>query len=128
MLGFIFAEYYNGLQNFLKLDEFSEEDPHFKAFTRSLQKIKNILDHLYFEIKGNLERQQGEITYYYKLFLHILYEIESAIYFLKDVLHQEKDRVTDLLKRDVNKDRRKFERIYCEFNMSSYFEKLLSWF
>lgn len=128
VLGLIFAEYYNGLQNFLKLDEFSEEDPYFKAFNLSLLKIKNILDHLYFEIKSNLEQQQGEITYYYKLFLHILYEIESAIYFLKDVFHQEKDRVTDLLKRDVNKDRRKFERIYYEFNMSSYFEKLLSWF
>ena len=64
----------------------------------------------------------------YKLFLHILYEIESAIYFLKDVFCQEKERITELLKRDVNKDRRKFERIYYEFNMASYFEKLLSWF
>jgi len=53
----------------------------------SLKKIRDILDHLYFEFKSNLEIQQGEVTYYLKLFLHILYEIESAIYFLKDVFH-----------------------------------------
>ena len=60
--------------------------------------------------------------------MHILYEIESAIYYLKDVFCQERERITELLKRDVNKERRKFERIYYEFNMASYFEKLLSWF
>ena len=75
-----------------------------------------------------MERQQGEISYYYKLFLHIVYEIESAIYYLKDVFLQEKERISDLLKREVNKDRRKFEKIYNDFNMSPHFEKLLSWF
>ena len=124
----IFAEYYNGLQNLLRIDEFDETDLHYSQYLRSMSKIKALLEHLYFEFKSNLEQQQGEITYFYKLFLHILYEIESAIYFLKDVFCTEKERITDLLKRDVNKDRRKFERIYYEFNMSSYFEKLLSWF
>lgn len=36
--------------------------------------------------------------------------------------------MSDLLKREVNKDRRKFEKIYYDFNMSAHFEKLLSWF
>ena len=81
----IFAEYYNGLQNFLRIDEFTEDDPNYSAYLKSLRKIKDFLEHLYFEFKSNLEQQQGEITYFYKLFLHILYEIESAIYFLKDV-------------------------------------------
>ena len=112
----------------MRLDDFTEHDDYYKAYLDSLSKIKKVIEHLYFELKGNLEKQQGEITYYYKLFLHIVYEIETAIYYLKDVFLQEKDRIADLLKRDVNKDRRKFERIYYEFNMSSYFEKLLSWF
>lgn len=112
----------------MRLDDFTEHDDYYKAYLDSLSKIKKVIEHLYFELKGNLEKQQGEITYYYKLFLHIVYEIETAIFYLKDVFLQEKDRIADLLKRDVNKDRRKFERIYYEFNMSSYFEKLLSWF
>ena len=86
-----------------------------------------MLDHLYFEFMLNLE-QQGEITYYYKLFLHVLYEVESAIYYLRDVFHKERERVSELLKREVNKERRRFEKIYFEFNMSAYYEKLLSWF
>jgi hypothetical protein len=93
----------------------------------SLSKVRKLLDHLYFEFCLNLE-QQGEITYYYKLFLHVLYEVESAIYYLRDVFHKEKERVSELLKREVNKDRRRFEKIYFEFNMSAYYEKLLSWF
>lgn len=57
-----------------------------------------------------------------------MYEIESAIHYLKDMFLQESERMCDLLKREVNKDRRKFEKIYYEFNMSAHFEKLLSWF
>ena len=34
--------------------------------------------------------EKGEITHQYKLFLHVLYEVESAIVFLKDVLMKEK--------------------------------------
>ena len=62
------------------------------------------------------------------MFLHVLYEVESAIYYIRDVFHKEKERVSELLKREVNKDRRRFEKIYFEFNMSAYYEKLLSWF
>jgi hypothetical protein len=50
------------------------------------------------------------------------------MHYLKDVLYMEREKVSELLKRDVNKERRKFEKIYNEFNMNSYFEKLLSWF
>ena len=60
--------------------------------------------------------------------MHVLYEIESAIYFLKDVFLMEKDKVAEQLKREVNRDRRAFEKIYYELNLTIYFEKLLSWF
>ena len=128
VLGLIFAEYYKGISSFLRIDEFSEHDHNYAAYQESLKRIKSVLEHLYYEFKGNLERQQGEISYYYKLFLHVVYEIESAIYYLKDVFLQEKERMSDLLKREINKDRRKFEKIYYDFNMSAHFEKLLSWF
>ena len=126
VLAIIFGEYYRGLHNLLRTDEFNSEDCHYEAYLESLNKVRAVLDHLYFELKCSLEVQQGEV--YIKLFLHILYEVESAIVYLKDVFFKERERLSELLKRDVNKDRRKFERIYYEFNMSSYFEKLLSWF
>lgn len=71
---------------------------------------------------------QGEISYYYKLFLHVIYEMESAVHYLKDVLFSEREKIHEILKKEVNRDKRRFEKIYYEFDMNSYFEKLLSWF
>jgi len=83
---------------------------------------------LYHDIILHLEIRQGEITYYYKLFLHVLYEVESAIVFLKDVFLHEREKVSEMLKREVNRERRRFEKVYYEFNMTNYFEHLLCWF
>ena len=71
---------------------------------------------------------KGEIAYYYKLFLHVVYEMESAVHFLKDILFSERDKITEILKREVNKEKRRFEKVYYEFDMNIHFEKLLSWF
>ena len=78
---------------------------------KSLCKVRKLLDHLYFELMLNLE-QQGEITYYYKLFLHVLYEVESSIYYLRDVFHKERERISDLLKREGNRENRRFWQVY----------------
>ena len=40
----------------------------------------------------------------------------------------EKEKIAEILKKEVNRDKRKFEKIYYEFDMSTYFEKLMSWF
>ena len=71
---------------------------------------------------------QGETSFYYKLFLHVLYEIESTIYFFKDVVLSEQEKLGELLKREVNKDKRKLEKIYYELNLSAQFERLLGWY
>jgi hypothetical protein len=94
----------------------------------SLNKVKKLIDFLYFEFVFNLEALQGESASLYKLFMHVLYEIESAIYFIKDLFLAEADKVSEHLKREVNKDKRKFEKIYYEVNMNQHFEKLLGWF
>ena len=91
-------------------------------------KIKAFLDFLYFEFISTIEVMQEETSFYYKLFLHVLYEIESTIYFLKDVVLSEQDRLIKLLKREVNKEKRKFEKIYDELNLSAQFERLLRWY
>ena len=70
---------------------------------------------------------QGEISYYYKLFLHVLYEIETFVHYLKDVLFNERERISDVLRKEANKDKRRFEKIYLDFDMAGHFEKLLSW-
>jgi hypothetical protein len=75
-----------------------------------------------------LDSIQGEISYFYKLFLHVLYEMESAVHFLKEAFHLEREKVSEILKKEVNRDKRRFEKIYYEFDMKPYFEKLLSWF
>ena len=43
------------------------------------------IEFLYFEFIRNLQGLQGDSASLYKLFLHVLYEIESAIYFIKDM-------------------------------------------
>ena len=47
---------------------------------------------------------------------------------MKDLFIVEGEKVSEFLKREINRDRRKFERVYYEYNMNSQFEKLLSWF
>ena len=37
--------------------------------------------------------QQGETEVLYKLFLHVLYEVETAIYFIKDMVLTEADKI-----------------------------------
>ncbi|MBM3455301.1 MAG: hypothetical protein FJX80_09165 [Bacteroidetes bacterium] len=82
-----------------------------------LNRVKQLIEFLYFEFVFNLEALQGESATQYKLFMHILYEIESAVYFTKDLFISESDKVTELLKREVNKEKRKYEKIYYEVNM-----------
>lgn len=94
----------------------------------SLNKVKQLIDFLYFEFVFNLKALQGESAALYKLFMHVLYEIESAIYFIKDIFMAEGDKVSEHLKREVNKEKRKFEKIYYEVNMNTSFEGLLGWF
>ncbi len=77
----------------------------------SLNKVKQLIDFLYFEFVFNLKALQGESAALYKLFMHVLYEIESAIYFIKDIFMAESEKVSEHLKREVNKEKRKFEKI-----------------
>lgn len=32
------------------------------------------------------------------------------------------------MKKEVNREKRRFEKIYRDFDMNAYFEKLLAWF
>ena len=50
--------------------------------------------------------------------MHVLYEIESAIYFIKDSFQAEGEKVSEHLKREVNKEKRKFEKIYYDVSMN----------
>mmetsp|Transcript_25760 Transcript_25760/g.25047 ORF Transcript_25760/g.25047 Transcript_25760/m.25047 type:complete len:83 (+) Transcript_25760:753-1001(+) len=76
----------------------------------------------------NLDEKQGEISYYFKLFLHVIYELEASVHFLKGEFFKEKETLANIWNKEVNQEKRKFEKIYFEFNMSPVFEKLLSWF
>ena len=71
---------------------------------------------------------QKEASYDLKLFLHVIYEIDSSIHYLKDILFSQKDQISEIINRDVNKEKRKFEKIYYDFDMKLPFENLLTWF
>ena len=128
MLAFVFAEYHQGLRALLRCNEMCADDASFSKYLESLDNIKLIINYMYLVFIQNLDSKQGEITYYYKLFLHVVYEVESAVIFLKDIVFKEREKIVECIKRDVNKDRRRFEKVYFDFNMTNYFEKLLGWF
>jgi len=46
---------------------------------------------------------------------------------MKDTFFQERERITETLKKEVNREKRRFEKIYLDFDMSGYFERLLQW-
>lgn len=123
MIALFVAEYSKGIQSFLTNNENVENE----QYLLSLKKVNHFFELLYHEFILSLDQQQGEISYFYKLFLHVIYELESAVHFLKDALFHEKDKINEILKKEVNKEKRKFEKIYRDFDMNIYFEKLLSW-
>ncbi len=92
-----------------------------------MTKVNHFFELLYHEFILSLDQLQGEISYYYKLFLHVIYEIESFVHFMKDTLFLERERVGETLKKEVNREKRRFEKIYLEFDMNTYFERLLQW-
>lgn len=92
-----------------------------------MTKVNHFFELLYHEFILSLDQLQGEISYYYKLFLHVIYEIESFVHFMKDTLFLERERVVETLKKEVNREKRRFEKIYLEFDMNTYFERLLQW-
>lgn len=89
--------------------------------------MNHFFELLYHEFILSLDQLQGEISYYYKLFLHVLYEIETFVHFIKDTIFVERIRIQEALKKEVNKEKRRFDKIFLEFDMTPYFEKLLSW-
>ena len=72
--------------------------------------------------------EEKESSYDLKLFLHVIYEIDSSMHFLKDILFSRKENIGTVINGDVNKDRRKFEKIYYEIDLTPTFECLLTWF
>jgi hypothetical protein len=98
-----------------------------REYNDSLCKVKKTIDLLYHEFIMHLE-EKGEITHQYKLFLHVLYEVESAIVFFKDVFLLEFDKTQELLQREVNPHRRTFDKIWDDLPMTEYFDHLLIWF
>ncbi len=55
--------------------------------------MNHFFELLYHEFILSLDQLQGEISYYYKLFLHVLYEIETFVHFIKDTLFLERLRI-----------------------------------
>lgn len=74
------------------------------------------------------EEKESSSSYNLKLFLHVIYEIDSAMHYMKDILLSQKEQISEIINRDVNKEKRKFEKIYYEFDMKLPFENLLTWF
>jgi len=103
----------------IRSNTFQESDAHYTKYLQSIYKVKALIDYMYFELIYTLETQQGGCEMTYKLFLHVLYEIETAMYFLNDLFADEGERICDHLKREVNRDRRKYEKVYFELNLNS---------
>lgn len=117
------AEYQKAIKRFIASDDFNDNPD----YLGSLKKIKSYFELLYQEFILSLDHLQGEISYYYKLFLHVLYEVETFVHYMKDLLHHEKDTILPLLRKETNKDKRKLERLYLECDLHAHFERLLSW-
>ena len=81
ILCLIFTEYQKGLQELLKNDD-TIDNP---RYLQSLKKIHYLLRLLYHEIMLSLADSK-ESSYNLKLFLHVIYEIDSSIHYLKDIL------------------------------------------
>lgn len=76
----------------------------------------------------NLDEKQGEISYYFKLFLHVIYELESTVHYLRDQIYSHREQFLQIVNSEPQREKRSFEKVYFKFDMNSIFEKLLHWF
>ena len=88
ILCFLFAELYKGLQYMLKSENTVED----KDFKLSLKKIEHLMRLLYANYMLYIaDDQQVEVGNDLRLFLHVIYEIDTSIRFIKDCFFREKD-------------------------------------
>ena len=50
------------------------------------------------------------------------------MHYMNDILFYEREKISEIIKRDVNRGKRKFESLYDKFDMKLSFENLLTWF
>jgi len=89
--------------------------------------VNHFFELLYQEFILSLDHLQGEISYYYKLFLHVLYEVESFVHYLKDAFFADRERLSELLKKETVVEKRRFEKLFLDYEMTPQFERLLGW-
>lgn len=88
-----------------------------------MQKIENFLNNLYQEFIFSIDKQQGQITYYYKLFLHVLYEIDSSLRLFKSILDNS---INELQQISQSISTMSQLLTHC-LNTDKNFEALISW-
>lgn len=123
VISLIFAEYHKGLQTLLRSENTVENE----KYLESLKKVQHLIRLLYHDFTLFLS-EQTQTSYNLKLFLHVVYEIDSSVHFLKDIFLSQRDHISEIIGRDDDKDQRKFEKIYQECDMKLAFENLLTWF
>ena len=78
----IFAEYHKGLQALLRSDDTIDNN----QYLESLSKIEYFLRLLYHDLMLYLAEVK-DAPYNLKLFLHVIYEIDSSLHYLKDMFY-----------------------------------------
>jgi len=122
VLCLIFSEYHKGITELLR----SEDTMDNPRYLESLRKINHFIRILYHNFMLGLTEKED--SYNLKLFLHVLYEIDSSVHYLKDILLSQKEQISEIINRDVNREKRRFEKVYYDFDMKLPFENLLTWF
>jgi hypothetical protein len=88
ILCLVFAEYQKGLSELLRNDDTMDN----RKYHESLRKIQYFLRLLYHDFMLNLtEEKASNNSYNLKLFLHVIYEIDSSMHYMKDILLSQKD-------------------------------------
>jgi len=118
------AEFYNGLRQLIQ----SEVGLQDAGFQLSLKRIGHYLNLVYNEIMIHLSGSQGEIAYFFKLFMHSLYELEQALELFKQVFAKEEQAIMEVLRKEPIRENRRLEKVHCELDLNEYFECLLAWF
>jgi hypothetical protein len=100
-----------------------------KKYNESFVKMQHLLKMLYHNFMLDLTEEK-ETSYDIKLFLHVIYEIDCSMRYIKDIFYNNKEQINAIINNDLNKERRKIEKIYFELEheMKMPFENLLCWF
>ena len=94
-------------------------------YKRTVNNLKMFLFNVYKSIMQPLSYSEGEIAYFFKLYLHVIYEIEAVLVTVGRIISENSSEIEDVI---TSSKRRTWEQIFNDLDLEKYMHQLNEFF